>query len=85
MDCTYNFIPQNTGTKIKENEILASDNSGDAKYVILGRWVFGNMKFNINYVGRDMSIDEILSKLVGVWIMKNMEIINWKCWQIFNT
>jgi hypothetical protein len=43
------------------------------------------MKFNINYVGRDMSIDEILSKLVGVWIMKNMEIINWKCWQIFNS
>jgi hypothetical protein len=66
LDCTYNFIPQNTGIKIKENEILAPDNSGDAKYVILGRWVFGNMKFNINYVGRDMSIDEILSKLVGV-------------------
>jgi hypothetical protein len=33
------------------------------------------MKYNINYVGRDMSIDEILSKLVGVWIMKIWKLL----------
>ena len=33
------------------------------------------MKYNINYVGRDMLIDEILSKLVGVWIMKIWKLL----------
>ena len=52
--------------KIKAQEILASDTSGEPDYIVLGRWVYNNMVYDINYAGRSMTIDEILTNLIGV-------------------
>ena len=49
----------------KAYEILANDNSDEPNYIKLGRWVNKNMKYDLSYSGAKMTVDEILSKLVG--------------------
>ena len=63
------FTPAYTATeatKIKAQEILASDTSGELDYIVLGRWVYNNMNYDLKYVGSTMSIDDILTNLKGV-------------------
>jgi transglutaminase/protease-like cytokinesis protein 3 len=47
-------------------QILDSDTSGEPDYIVLIRWVYNNMVYDINYAGRSMSIDDILINLIGV-------------------
>ena len=53
-------------TRAKAREILANDNSNEPDYIKLGRWVNKHMKYDLSYFGKDMTVDEILSKLIGV-------------------
>jgi len=53
-------------TRAKAREILANDNSNEPDYIKLGRWVNKNMKYDLKYSGAKMTVDEILSKLIGV-------------------
>ena len=66
---TLSSIPESTATEAtiqKAQEILASDTTGAPVHVVLGRWVYSHMTYNINYVGRTMTVDQILTELVGV-------------------
>ena len=66
---TLSSIPESTATEAtiqKAQEILASDTTGAPVHVVLGRWVYSHMTYNINYVGRSMTVDQILTELVGV-------------------
>ena len=47
-------------------QILDSDTSGEPDYIVLIRWVYNNMVYDINYAGRSMSIDDILINLISV-------------------
>lgn len=53
-------------TKNKVNEILLNSNSVEKDYIILGKWINNNIEYNSNYLGAEMSVDEILEKKVGV-------------------
>ena len=53
-------------TRAKAREILANDNSNEPDYIKLGRWVNKNMEYDLRYSGAKMTVDEILSKLIGV-------------------
>ena len=53
-------------TRAKAKEILESDTSNEPDYIKLRRWVTNNMKNSLSYSGVDMTVDEILSKLIGV-------------------
>ena len=55
-----------TKTKNKVSEILKNTNSKEKNYVILGRWVYENIKYNLDYVGEKWTVDQILEKRVGV-------------------
>ena len=50
----------------KAKEIIIKDKSNEPKYIKLGRWVNKNMKYDIKYLGKKMSPEEILNKLIGV-------------------
>ena len=50
----------------KANEILTNSNSKEKDYKILGNWIYNNIKYDINYVNSDMTVDEILENKVGV-------------------
>ena len=61
--------PKSTSTKLtdaKVKEIIKEDKSSDPEYIKIGKWVKKNMKYDINYLGKKMSIDEILTSLRGV-------------------
>lgn len=55
-----------TKTKNKVKEILANSNSKERDYIILGRWVYNNIKYNSNYTGKNWTVDEILDNRIGV-------------------
>ena len=55
-----------TKTKNKVQEILSNSNSKEKNYVILGRWVYENIKYNLDYVGMKWTVDEILEYGTGV-------------------
>ena len=50
----------------KAKEIISKDKSNSPNYIKLGRWVNKNMKYDIKYLGKKMSPEEILNKLIGV-------------------
>ena len=63
----YNY--KSTATELtnkKAKEILSRDLSNDPPYIKLGKWVKRNIKYDISYVGKKMSIEEILTKRIGV-------------------
>ena len=55
-------------TKIRDKvkQILSNSNSNEKNYVILGRWVYNNIEYNTDYVGRDWTVDQILDYQTGV-------------------
>lgn len=55
-----------TKTKNKVSEILANSNSQEKDYVILGRWVYNNIKYNLEYSGKKWTVDQILDYKTGV-------------------
>ena len=66
---TLSNIPPSTATdatRSKAQEILAADSTGAPTHVVLGRWVYNNMNYDISYTGRQLTVDEILNGLVGV-------------------
>ena len=58
-----------TKTKNKVEEILSNLNSNEKNYVILGRWVYHNIKYDI-YAGEGWTVDQILDYQTGVSIHK---------------
>ena len=63
----YNY--KSTATKLtkeKAKEILSRDLSNDPPFIKLGKWVKRNIKYDISYGGKQMSIEEILTKRIGV-------------------
>ena len=64
-----NYKYKSTATELtnkKAKEILLKDNSNDPDYLKLGKWVKRNIKYDDNYEGKQMSIEEILNKRIGV-------------------
>ena len=64
-----NYKYKSTATDSTRNlakEILSKDNSNDPDYLKLGKWVKRNIKYDISYGGKQMSIEEILTKRIGV-------------------
>ena len=55
-----------TKAKVKALEILSNSKSKEEDYVILGRWVYDNIKYNLDYVGRKWTVDQILDYRTGV-------------------
>ncbi len=66
MDESFVLNTSTENTRAKAKEILESDTSNEPDHIKLGRWVTNNMKYSISYSGVDMTVDEILSKLIGV-------------------
>lgn len=62
-DLVYNCT-KNIRKKVKE--ILCNKNSKEKDYIILGKWVYNNIKYNSSYLGAKWTVDEILEKKVGV-------------------
>ena len=61
-------LVNNCTTKIKNKvlEILSNKNSQEKDYVILGKWVYENIKYNLDYKNEKWTVDQILDKKVGV-------------------
>ena len=66
MDESFVLNTSTENTRAKAKEILESDTSNEPDHIKLGRWVTNNMKYSLSYSGIDMTVDEILSKLIGV-------------------
>ena len=58
-NCTQNI-------KNKVVEILSNSNSREKDYIILGRWVYHNIEYNLDYIDENWTVDQILEKKVGV-------------------
>ena len=58
-NCTINI-------KNKVEEILSNKNSQEEDYIILGRWVYYNIEYNLDYLHEKWTVDQILEKKVGV-------------------
>lgn len=61
-------LVNNCTQKIKNKvvEILANTNSDEKDYIILGRWVYDNIEYNLDYLHAKWTVDQILEKKVGV-------------------
>ena len=64
-----NYKYKSTATDSTRNlakEILSKDNSNDPDYLKLGKWVRKNLRFDMKYYGKKMTIDEIINNKIGV-------------------
>ena len=52
--------------KQKAREIILKDKSNTPNYIKLGRWVNKNIQYDINDLGKKMSVEEILKRKKGV-------------------
>ena len=50
----------------KAKEILSNDKSNEPKHIKIGRWINKNLKYDLKYLGKKMTVEEILNKLTGV-------------------